>query len=114
LKGTATLRYEHWNLSRQTGTDKDRNLLTHTSGQRYDQATPLLIRWRGKRGETGGQGASIVEKNAHPLLFQPGTEWMYGGSTDWVGLMVERATGQTLEQCMDWSSAWTNTSGSRW
>ena len=35
---------------------------------------------------------------ALPLLFQPGTEWNYGVSTDVLGRVVEVASGQTLDQ----------------
>jgi len=33
-----------------------------------------------------------------PLLFDPGSRWEYGISTDWLGKLVERVTGQTLEE----------------
>ncbi|KAG4432145.1 hypothetical protein IFR05_012361, partial [Cadophora sp. M221] len=32
-----------------------------------------------------------------PLLFEPGTGWVYGQSTDWAGKLVEKLTHQTLE-----------------
>jgi methyl acetate hydrolase len=32
-----------------------------------------------------------------PLLFDPGTGWEYGISTDWLGKLVEKVSGQTLE-----------------
>jgi CubicO group peptidase (beta-lactamase class C family) len=32
-----------------------------------------------------------------PLLFDPGTRWEYGISTDWLGRIVERVSGQSLE-----------------
>ena len=31
-----------------------------------------------------------------PLLFDPGERWEYGVSTDWVGLLVQQASGQSL------------------
>ncbi len=33
-----------------------------------------------------------------PLLFQPGTEWNYGVSTDVLGRLVEVVSGQTLDE----------------
>jgi CubicO group peptidase (beta-lactamase class C family) len=33
-------------------------------------------------------------------LFEPGTSWVYGGSLDWAGKIVERVTGETLETYM--------------
>jgi CubicO group peptidase (beta-lactamase class C family) len=35
---------------------------------------------------------------AGPLLFDPGEQWLYGTSTDWVGRLVESVSGQSLEQ----------------
>ncbi|KAN0099370.1 beta-lactamase/transpeptidase-like protein [Hyaloscypha variabilis] len=32
-----------------------------------------------------------------PLLFEPGTAWNYGQSTDWAGQLIERLTHQSLE-----------------
>ena len=32
-----------------------------------------------------------------PLLFDPGTRWEDGISTDWVGRIVERVSGRPLE-----------------
>jgi CubicO group peptidase (beta-lactamase class C family) len=32
-----------------------------------------------------------------PLLFEPGSDWAYGVSTDWVGLAVAAATGERLD-----------------
>ncbi len=32
-----------------------------------------------------------------PLVFQPGSEWNYGVSTDVLGRLVEVVTGQSLE-----------------
>jgi CubicO group peptidase (beta-lactamase class C family) len=32
-----------------------------------------------------------------PLLFDPGTKWEYGINTDWLGRLVERISGQSLE-----------------
>ena len=33
-----------------------------------------------------------------PLLFEPGERWHYGTSTDWVGRLVEVASGQSLDR----------------
>lgn len=35
-----------------------------------------------------------------PLLFEPGTSWMYGVSTDWAGVLVARLNKMTLEEYM--------------
>ena len=31
------------------------------------------------------------------VLFEPGTDWVYGTSTDWVGRLVEAVSGTTLD-----------------
>jgi CubicO group peptidase (beta-lactamase class C family) len=57
------------------------------------------------RGAGGGQQqaqprvlAEMVERAApYPLLFQPGTEWRYGDSTDYVAILVEKISGMTLD-----------------
>ena len=35
-----------------------------------------------------------------PLLYEPGTGWEYGTSIDWAGKLIERLTGETLEEYM--------------
>ena len=35
-----------------------------------------------------------------PLLFEPGTSWMYGNSLDWAGLLVMRVNSMSLEAYM--------------
>ena len=42
---------------------------------------------------------TFVEKlSTYPLLFVPGTDWRYSVSTDVLGVLIERVTGQTLEE----------------
>ena len=65
-----------------------RQLLTHTSGIAYNFVSPIVRDFKPKNGETYPVG---------PLLFDPGERWHYGTSTDWVGRLVEVATGQSLD-----------------
>ena len=67
-----------------------RHLLTHTSGLGYAFTSGDMARARGK--VTPGSIASL----SAPLMFEPGSDWLYGVSTDWVGRAVESASGQTL------------------
>jgi methyl acetate hydrolase len=73
-----------------------RHLLTHTSGFGYEFSRPELAELVGKK-----QIPSAMEGNdgflKAPLLFDPGTRWEYGISTDWLGRLVERVSGQSLE-----------------
>lgn len=71
-----------------------RHLLTHTSGLGYDFVHADMARARGPEGTPPpGTIASLHS----PLLFDPGDQWAYGISTDWVGLAVEAASGQRLD-----------------
>jgi len=73
-----------------------RQLLTHTSGFAYDFFDPQLHGYvatgavpSARQGDDGFLKA--------PLLFDPGSRWEYGISTDWLGKLVEKVSGQTLE-----------------
>ncbi len=65
-----------------------RHLLAHTSGFGYGFANPTI--------------AKLQEKTRKPprdlpLLFDPGTKWQYSTSTGLLGDIVEKLTGQSLE-----------------
>ena len=81
------------------------HLLTHTSGLTYGfhHAHPVDAMYRAAGFEWGSPpGADLAACcdawAALPLLFQPGTEWNYGMSTDVLGRVVEVASGQTLDR----------------
>lgn len=65
-----------------------RHLLTHTSGLGYGFTSATVRDFKPKNGDQFAAG---------PLLFDPGDQWMYGTSTDWVGRLVEKLSGQDLE-----------------
>jgi methyl acetate hydrolase len=69
-----------------------RQLLTHTSGLGYEFMSAELTQWRALNPAAPGTMASI----RLPLLADPGTAWIYGVSTDWVGQAVERVSGRSL------------------
>lgn len=50
--------------------------------------------------------STVVERCNVPLLYEPGTSWSYGTSIDWAGKLIERITGQTLEEYMK-KTIWT-------
>lgn len=80
---------------------KLRQLLTHTSGLCHDFFDPRMIKWRQSRGETPlGLSTPVVEGCLHPLLFEPGSGWIYGCGLELAGLMVARANETTLEAYM--------------
>jgi methyl acetate hydrolase len=72
-----------------------RHLLTHTSGLGYDFMNVTQAQWRATQGEAPPHGSKAALMA--PLLFDPGDRWEYGTNTDWVGLAVEAATGETLD-----------------
>lgn len=69
-----------------------RHLLTHTSGLGYDFVQPEVSRAR-RTPPVPGQMSSITM----PLLFDSGTNWAYGVSTDWVAQAVAAATGERFD-----------------
>jgi methyl acetate hydrolase len=69
------------------------HLLTHTSGFAYDVWSKEMQKFE----KAGGVPPAGVAPLA-PLIFEPGTRWQYGYSTDWAGRLVERVSGLTLEQ----------------
>jgi CubicO group peptidase (beta-lactamase class C family) len=80
-----------------------RLLLTHTSGVGYEFMNPTLRAWRAKYGPSQEklQGKVLAQYNT-PLLFEPGSSWMYGAGIDWAGIMVERLNnGQSLGSYME-------------
>jgi CubicO group peptidase (beta-lactamase class C family) len=66
-----------------------RQLFTHTSGLGYGFTSPTLRDFKPRDGE---------KYQAGPLLFEPGTEWIYGSGVDWLGKLIEKLSGKNLEE----------------
>lgn len=85
-----------------------RDLLTHTSGLTYGfmfhDAVDAAYRRIGISGGVPGEDrpttlADMVQKLAKmPLLFSPGTRWNYSLSTDVLGYLVERISGERFDE----------------
>lgn len=82
-----------------------RHLLTHMSGLTYGfhRAHPVDAMYRAMGHEwstpPGADSAEVCRQwAAVPLVFQPGTEWNYGVSTDVLGRLVEVVSGQPLDE----------------
>jgi CubicO group peptidase (beta-lactamase class C family) len=73
-----------------------RHLLTHTAGFTYDIWNADMIRYQESQGLPGIVACENRTLRT-PLVFDPGERWEYGINIDWVGKMVERLTGQSLE-----------------
>jgi methyl acetate hydrolase len=65
-----------------------RHVFTHTSGLGYPFTSATLRDFKPRAGENYPVG---------PLLFEPGEKWLYGTSTDVLGRLVEKISGQKLE-----------------
>jgi CubicO group peptidase (beta-lactamase class C family) len=63
-----------------------RHLFTHTSGFGYAFTSAVLRDYKPRPGDP-----------AEPLLFDPGERWHYGTSIDWLGRLVEKISGEPLE-----------------
>ena len=76
------------------------DLLRHTSGIAYDFFGDSLVKREYKKIGVDAwdqTNAETVQKLAKlPLQFQPGTTWDYSLSTDVLGYLIERVTGQSL------------------
>jgi len=64
------------------------HLFTHTSGLGYPFTSAIVRDFKPRPGEVYPVG---------PLLFEPGTRWHYGTSVDWLGRLVEKVSGLSLE-----------------
>jgi CubicO group peptidase (beta-lactamase class C family) len=64
-----------------------RHLLTHTSGFGYFCTDSLLAKF----DTTNWKNEDL------PRRFESGTQFLYGSSTDWIGKLIEKISGLTLE-----------------
>jgi len=74
-----------------------RQLLTHTSGFVYEFFDPQMQRYVASGAVPSLQQGDDGFLKA-PLAFDPGTRWEYGISTDVLGRLVEKVSGQTLAE----------------
>jgi CubicO group peptidase (beta-lactamase class C family) len=72
-----------------------RNLLTHTSGYAYDFTDPNLDKWFEVTDSPRMSTGRLASLNT-PLMFDPGTKWLYGIGIDWAGIILERVTKSRL------------------
>jgi CubicO group peptidase (beta-lactamase class C family) len=78
-----------------------RDLLRHTSGLTYGVFGKGLVKDLYKKNDIDSvdlTNAELVQRLAKvPLMYEPGTTWEYGRSTDVLGALLERVTGQPLD-----------------
>ncbi len=78
-----------------------RELMNHTSGAAYFFTDAKIAKFHEITGTPtilSGQKAAVTDV---PLSNDPGTIWAYGTSTDWLGLLVERVSGQGLDDYIE-------------
>ncbi len=72
-----------------------RQLMTHSAGLGYFFFNEKLMRYHQVTGEPNPL-SGLKRSLSVPLVNDPGTAWEYGVNTDWLGLIVEKLSGQTL------------------
>jgi len=72
-----------------------RQLLTHTSGFTYRIWDAKASRYLNAIGRLPAAKRAAAPRS--PLMFDPGTRWQYGTSTDWVGRIVTEVSGEPVE-----------------
>ena len=73
-----------------------KQLITHTAGLGYWFWNADLVRWESVTGTPNVLSGSNVIFTA-PLVADPGTKFEYGINADWLGKVVEAASGTTLD-----------------
>lgn len=72
-----------------------RHLLSHTSGLGYSFFSHTLKKYA-NFFHVDEFDVSSERELLLPLLFEPGTNWAYGVGIDWAGVLLQRVTGQSL------------------
>ncbi len=74
-----------------------KQLITHTSGLAYWFWNADIVRWEQASG-TPNVLSGLNSIFTAPLVADPGTRFEYGINTDWLGRVVEAASGQSLDK----------------
>jgi CubicO group peptidase (beta-lactamase class C family) len=79
-----------------------RELMTHTAGFTYGFGTTVVdAMYRDQHVLESKNLQEMIDKLAKiPLLYQPGTKWIYSMSMDIEGYIIEKLSGQTLPEFM--------------
>ncbi|KIX95246.1 uncharacterized protein Z520_09163 [Fonsecaea multimorphosa CBS 102226] len=78
-------------------------LLNHTAGFSYDFFDELTLQYRKHTGCSPAGYYSTGQWNDFdtPLVADPGTKYLYGTNTDWLGLVIQAASGMSLPEYID-------------
>lgn len=74
-----------------------RELLNHSAGLAYFFTDPKIAQYHDVTGTPNTLSGDKTAITDVPLANDPGTIWAYGTSTDWLGLLVERVSGMSLD-----------------
>jgi CubicO group peptidase (beta-lactamase class C family) len=74
-----------------------RQLMNHTTGLAYWFLSPEMTRYHEVTG-TPNVFSGLRASVELPLIDDPGRRWQYGVNTDWLGFVVEKVSGQTLDR----------------
>jgi CubicO group peptidase (beta-lactamase class C family) len=74
--------------------------MTHSAGLGYFFLNEKLMRYHQVTGEPNPL-SGLKRSLSVPLVNDPGTAWEYGVNTDWLGLIVEKLSGQTLSSYVE-------------
>lgn len=77
-----------------------RHLLTHSAGTSYDFLSDSTREWQSFHGIKTARGSTVDERFGYPLNYEPGEDWAYSSSMDWVGKIIEAVSGKSLEEYM--------------
>jgi CubicO group peptidase (beta-lactamase class C family) len=82
-------------LRDQRGTATVANLITHTAGPTYWFWNADMVKYEATTGQPNVVSGTLAALQA-PLVNDPGTKFEYGSNTDYLGRVVEAASGQDL------------------
>jgi methyl acetate hydrolase len=79
------------------------HLFTHTSGMAYDFFHKAIMKYRIHAGQNpvAYVTQSTMEEYTTPLVFPPGEGYEYGPSIDFLGLIIGKISGMSLDQYID-------------
>ncbi len=78
-----------------------RHILTHTSGYNYGRSQSDMLNQYYANANIHGAASNdaMMERLSKvPLQFEPGTDWQYGYSTNICGYLIEKLSGQSLDE----------------
>lgn len=77
-----------------------KDLMTHTSGLAYDFFDADILAWTISQRRNPSEYYSVATKESFesPLMAEPGTKYVYGTSTDFLGEVVQKVSGMRLSK----------------